>query len=67
MHLLIFISVLALCWLVYSLLRTQKRMEAELREIRKKCVTSGFVQEPEPSITTSKITEGLQKLMALTT
>ena len=79
MHFLFFVAVLVLCWLVYSLLRTQKRMETELREIRKRCVgATGDAAVPDPSlpalnsaealqISTAKITEGIQRLMALTT
>lgn len=79
MHFLFFVAVLVLCWLVYSLLRTQKRMETELREIRKRCVgatgASAMPVAPLPAlnttealqISTSKITEGIQRLMALTT
>lgn len=81
MHFMFFVAVLVLCWLVYALLRTQKRMETELREIRKRCVGAtgdAAVNNPSAAFTSlsttealqvsaSKITEGIQKLMALTT
>jgi hypothetical protein len=79
MHFLFFVAVLVLCWLVYALLRTQKRMETELREIRKRCVgATGDAAVSSPAlpalnstealqVSTAKITEGIQRLMALTT
>lgn len=76
MHFLFFVAVIVLCWLVYSLLRTQKRMETELREIRKRCVGGTLAQAdaPAPLTTTEmlkvsgeKISDGIQRLMELTT
>lgn len=79
MHFLFFVAVLVLCWLVYALLRTQKRMETELREIRKRCVGATGASAVESAtlpalnstevlqLSSAKITEGIQKLIALTT
>lgn len=79
MQFVLFIAILVLCWLVYTLLKTQKRVETELREIRKRCVgATGEAAQPSPlsitDMTTTealqasaiKITEGIQKLMSLT-
>lgn len=70
MHLFIFIGVLVLCYLVYAVLRTQRRVDAELREIRKKCVggvsTSLVPEENVVKDASSKLTSGLEKLMSLT-
>lgn len=75
MSLLLLIAIIALCWLAYAVLRTQRRMEEELREIRKKCVatTPGTLPSMStPSVTdmvqatSAKMTDGLQKLLALT-
>lgn len=80
MQFILFVAILVLCWLVYTLLRTQKRVETELREIRKRCVgaTGEAAQTPSLNITNmtttealqasaTKITEGIQKLISLTT
>lgn len=80
MHFLLFVAVIVLCWLVYSLLRTQKRVETELREIRKRCVgatgpasvdsaypISTFSATEAIQASSAKITAGIQRLMALTT
>jgi hypothetical protein len=74
MQFLFFVAVLALCWLAYALLRTQRRVETELREIRKKCVggsssldTSHATIDDAIQSSSIKIREGLQKLMAYTT
>ena len=67
-----FIAVIVMCWLIYSLLKTQRRMEAEIREIRKRCVaeTKLALNQPDVDIIQSastKMTEGLQRLMSLAT
>lgn len=78
MHFFILIGVLVLCYLVYALLRTQRRVDAELREIRKKCVSANTNGSNEPMYiepssaqlmndATNKLTNGLQKLMSLAT